>query len=492
MRAPTWTSIGCGPSTMIVRCRFRVRAGDGFVACMMIAPSAPWSPASLFSTGDCSNARRTVSRGKTRALALQRGELLRGARPVGGEAGRAALGELAPADRIGRGPAERGRGVDAIDLGDAEAEDFGLELRRQRRIAVALAQAIVDGEAAEGLELVLRRAVPDRIGAPEHTVLADMAQQLAQRMRRRGRVAHEEAPRAAELGIDIAVGREALVDADGADAEGPRLLDEGEADPRVVEIPALAARAPLRIDLPRGDRPLARHPRHGVQRLGLGRVGNDHAVQQQAIAAFERADELSRALRLLERERVVLGQRRHEAQHRHVRIAVDEDLLDETLGREAGDRVRLAASAPREARQRLLPDSGVAPLPPGADRVHQMRLYIEDELAAGERLAGRRRLECRFLGQDEATTGIAARGESGVEGEQGGRRAAQPSKEAAPRHAGAARMLGDARGGKALGGANAGIDGYRVELAVRSRVDLDRQCSDALGHRGTYGAGAPG
>src|SRR6266851_4326445 len=212
MRAPTWTSIGCGPSTMIVRCRFRVRAGDGFVACMMIAPSAPWSPASLFSTGDCSNARRTVSRGKTRALALQRGELLRGARPVGGEAGCAALGELAPADRIGRGPAQRGRGVDAIDLGAAEAEDFGLELRRQRRIAVALAQAIVDGEAAEGLELVLRRAVPDRIGAPEHTVLADMAQQLAQRMRRRGRVAHEEAPRAAELGIDIAVGRDAVVD----------------------------------------------------------------------------------------------------------------------------------------------------------------------------------------------------------------------------------------------------------------------------------------
>jgi len=188
--------------------------------------------------------------------------------------------------------------------------------------------------------------------------------------------------------------------------------------------------------------------------------------------------------------RVVLRQRRPEAQHRHVRIAVDEDLLDEALGREAGDRVRLAAGALREARQRLLPDARVAPLPPGADRVHQMRLHVEDEFAAGERLPSRRRLEGGFLGQDEAATGIAARGESSVQGKQRGRRAAQPGEEAAPRHAGAARMLGDARGGKALRRANAGIDGHRVELAVRGRVDLDRQSSDGLGHRGTHGADA--
>src|SRR5260370_18064705 len=91
---------------------------------------------------------------------------------------------------------------------------------------------------------------------------------------------------------------QALVDADGADAEGPRLLDEGDADPRVVEIPALAAWAPLRIDLPRGDRPLARRPRHDVQRLGLGPVGDDHAVQQHPIAAFDRAADRSRPLAL--------------------------------------------------------------------------------------------------------------------------------------------------------------------------------------------------
>src|SRR5690242_3701435 len=79
-----------------------------------------------------------VSGRKTCALALERGELLRRARPIGIEAGRAALGELAPADRIGGGAAQRRRRVDAIDPGAAQAEDLALELSRQARIAVAL------------------------------------------------------------------------------------------------------------------------------------------------------------------------------------------------------------------------------------------------------------------------------------------------------------------------------------------------------------------
>src|SRR5260370_8662206 len=160
MRAPTWTSIGCGPSTRIVRCRFRVRAEDGFVARMIIGPQCP------VVSGECIRNRRLqqcspyVSCRKTRTLALKRGELRRGARTVSGEAGRAALGELAPADRIGRGPAQRRRGVDAIDLGAAEAEDLGLEVRRQRRIALALPPLAVHGEAPDRLALLLRAAAP--------------------------------------------------------------------------------------------------------------------------------------------------------------------------------------------------------------------------------------------------------------------------------------------------------------------------------------------
>src|SRR5260370_37359230 len=158
MRAPTWTSIGCGPSTRIVRCRFRVRAEDGFVARMIIGPQCP------VVSGECIRNRRLqqcspyVSCRKIRTLALKRGELRRGAWTVSGEAGCAALGELAPADRIGRGPAQRRRGVDAIDLGAAEAEDLGLEVRRQRRIAVALAQLAAPSEAAAPLAPVLGRA----------------------------------------------------------------------------------------------------------------------------------------------------------------------------------------------------------------------------------------------------------------------------------------------------------------------------------------------
>src|SRR5260221_461088 len=212
MRAPTWTSIGCGPSTRIVRCRFRVRAEDGFVARLIIGPHCPVVSGEFIRNRRLQQCSPYVSCRKIRTLALKRGELLRGAWTVSGEAGCAALGELAPADRIDHGPAQRSGGVDAIDLGAAEAEDLGLEVRRQRGIAVALAQLAVHGEAAERLELVLGGAVPDRIGAPGHTVFTDMAQQLAQPMRRRGRVAHGEAPRAAELGIDIAVGRDAVVD----------------------------------------------------------------------------------------------------------------------------------------------------------------------------------------------------------------------------------------------------------------------------------------
>src|SRR5262245_2225286 len=62
-----------------------------------------------------------------------------------------------------------------------------------------------DLECAKRLDLILRRAVPDRISAPEHVVLAAILEELAERMRRAVGVAHEEAPRAAELGIDIAV-----------------------------------------------------------------------------------------------------------------------------------------------------------------------------------------------------------------------------------------------------------------------------------------------
>src|SRR5262245_2546954 len=69
-----------------------------------------------------------------------------------------------------------------------------------------------DLECAKRLDLILWRAVPDRISAPEHVVLAAILEKLAERMRRTVGVAHEEAPRAAELGIDIGVWLDTVID----------------------------------------------------------------------------------------------------------------------------------------------------------------------------------------------------------------------------------------------------------------------------------------
>src|SRR5260221_7688062 len=73
---------------------------------------------------------------------------------------------------------------------------------------------------------------------------------------------------------DIGAGREferepgkgePLMDRDVLDAERARLLDEGQADPRIVEAPADALRAELRIDLPGRDRIDARGRFHAFQ-----------------------------------------------------------------------------------------------------------------------------------------------------------------------------------------------------------------------------------
>ena len=94
---------------------------------------------------------------------------------------------------------------------------------------MALLQLSADLEGAQRLDLVLRRAVPDRIGAPEHTLGADMLEQLAERVRRLGRIAHHDAPRRAELGIDIGVRRHAVV--------GERLDQRIDAARGVARIP---------------------------------------------------------------------------------------------------------------------------------------------------------------------------------------------------------------------------------------------------------------
>src|ERR671931_1324840 len=145
-----------------------------------------------------------ISAGATAFLAetefSQLQELAARLRPVGEEVRIALLGCLA----LGR--------RHAVDLGAVQAEDLRPEPRRHFRVAVFVAQLSADLESAEGLDLVLRRAVPDRVGAPEHVVLAAVLDELAKRVRRVFGVAHEEAPGAAELRVDVGVRRDAVLD----------------------------------------------------------------------------------------------------------------------------------------------------------------------------------------------------------------------------------------------------------------------------------------
>src|SRR5688572_12676655 len=97
-------------------------------------------------------------------------------------------------------------GRDAVGSRRIQAEYLRAQLWRDFRIAVALAQFGRDLERAERLDLVLRRAVPDRVRAPEHVVGPAMLQQLAESVRRLRRIAHQEAPGAAEFRIDVGAG----------------------------------------------------------------------------------------------------------------------------------------------------------------------------------------------------------------------------------------------------------------------------------------------
>src|SRR5438874_2082340 len=94
-------------------------------------------------------------------------------------------------------------GGEAVDLGGVAAEDLGAEVGSDLGVAVSLAQGGGDLEGAEGLDLVLGRAVPDGVGAPEDVVGAAVLDELAHRVRGLLGVAHEEAPGAAELCINV-------------------------------------------------------------------------------------------------------------------------------------------------------------------------------------------------------------------------------------------------------------------------------------------------
>src|ERR687888_2061266 len=69
-----------------------------------------------------------------------------------------------------------------------------------------------DLESSKRLDLVLRRAVPDGVGAPEHVVLATVFEELAERIRRAVGITHKKAPGATEFAVNVAVRFDAVLD----------------------------------------------------------------------------------------------------------------------------------------------------------------------------------------------------------------------------------------------------------------------------------------
>ncbi len=267
--------------------------------------------------------------------------------------------------------------------------------------------------------------------------------------------------------------RQALVHADDLDAEAARLLDEADAGV-VGQEEAVAVRAPLRIGLPGADAELLGEPRHVLDVPGLVRV--HAAVDQQAVIAFHAVHDLPHRVRGLDLERRGVASRRHERQHHHVRVAVEEHVLHEFVCAQAGEVAARAVAVVERATRLGGEAEGIrrCGLEPGLGGIDVVALHVEDEFAALEARRGGG-FERGGRGQVEEAAGAAGRGVRGVEGEQRGGRSAGRDQEIAPPEAQAPRMDVGRGLGQVVRVSIRAVERHRLELAVAGRIELDRQ-----------------
>src|SRR5437660_10009200 len=414
-----------------------------------------------------------------RGAGREKGEKLApGLRPVGLEVRLRILqvGVALARDAVAGGVFLDVGGAQAVDLGGVAAEDLGAEFGGDFAVTVLLPQYGGDLKGAEGLDLVLGRAVPDGVGAPQDVVGAALLDQLADRVGRLLGVAHQEAPGAAELGVyvrsrgdvvflqrrdqgvdavaprrvgllrdachepgvvdkEVDVGKalrddadvaalavlvglaaegQALVHGDVLHAELARLFYEANAD-IVGEEEAFAMRAPLGVGLPGGDSPFLLQLVHAFQVSRLVRV--DAAVQEQPVRALELLDDAAHGVGGLDGDGLGVAAGRDEGEHHDVGVRVHEDVLDEYLGA-----LRISLR-----------------------RVDKVALHVENELVLRrpDLRARELRVERRVFGNLEGAAQAAGRGVRGVEGQERARRAAGGNEEAA---AGEIRFLRARRG----------------------------------------------
>src|SRR3989442_1477044 len=92
-----------------------------------------------------------------------------------------------------------------------EAEDLALVLRAELRIAVLLRHLLRDLEAPEGLDLPLRRAVPERVRAEHDALRPQVLHELPQHVRAYARERHHaRGEGGADLGVHVLQGRRVL------------------------------------------------------------------------------------------------------------------------------------------------------------------------------------------------------------------------------------------------------------------------------------------
>ena len=220
--------------------------------------------------------------------------------------------------------------------------------------------------------------------------------------------------------VGLLAERQALVDGDVADAQAPRFLDHAQAG-LVVHEEAAPFRAPLRVGFPRGDVEPFRQPLHVLDIAGL--VGVDPSMQVQPVRAFHLLHHGGGRRGFLDGERLVLAGGRHEAEHGEVGVRVQEDVLDELLAAHAAQvvepgRIGRGAATHVDEAQRPRPFGQGAR--PGAGRVHEMALHVEDEFVAAERRIRGCRFQRRLLRHFVRRPAPAAGEEGGVHGQQGG------------------------------------------------------------------------
>src|SRR5262245_1694012 len=111
---------------------------------------------------------------------------------VGGGGALVEVGHLDAGEVVLRDLVALGVDVDSEQARGVEAEDLLLHRARERSVAVRGYQRRRDLEAAERVDLPLRRAVPDRVRAPEHMVGAERGHDLAEQVGARRGVGGDE------------------------------------------------------------------------------------------------------------------------------------------------------------------------------------------------------------------------------------------------------------------------------------------------------------